>query len=253
MSACVLLLPPIAIGVAAYAMLPSRDEVTAQPSTMPVADVGNATSALAVATAPAQPPVDQPSPQGQSPAPFSTGAGTGPRKDPARIGERSSAPPRSAAPTPLPPAPPAPTSAAAVVAAAGIPDTPTVASASEQSAEKDLARVMGPVPVHVTVLVAPNAGHAAERPEGTETGVPPSAAVLEESAPNSSPRMAGDPPAGGRAGHAGRHLRKHFARHVTHRSAARDESHAEAKPRSFSLRNWLQQLGSRQRPPQQRG
>jgi len=105
--------------------------------------------------------------------------------------------------------------------------------------------------VHVTVLVAPNAGRGKdERPANAETAVPPSA-MREDSAPDPSPRIAGDP-AGGQAGHSSRHLRKHFARHVVHRSASRSESRGEAKPRSFSLRNWLQQLGSQQRPAQQR-
>jgi len=278
-SACVLLLPPIAIGAAAYAMLPSREEIAAPvlavsvpDASAPVTSVGAGTKAIAsaaAAAAPVQSPASEPaSPPRQMPAPVSTGAGTGPHKDPARVGEQQSRAIEQAGQTPPLAAPesPAPgtSSSPPAAAAASTSGTYALASAAEQPVERDLAQVMGPVPVHVTVLVAPNAAHAGhKRPDATETGPPsgePPLAMLEEPAPDPPRRIGVDTPAEGRAARPSHHLRKHFARHVAHRNASRedtrgrDEARVESKPqRSFSLRNWLQQLGSRQRPAQQRG
>lgn len=273
-SAGVLLLPAIILGAAAYAMLPPRGGPAAHdlpPAVRSVAVIAEpappsrsdamAAPASAAALTPAQPAPDR-----DKPASRET---TGRHKDMAQIPqERPIAQERqilqerpipqerhgvgqAAAPAPAAKPAPAPAGAATyALASAGEETVHTDATAAGQDTDKDLARVMGPVPVRVTVVVAPHAGRD-DNAEADLAAADLDSPVAALGAPPvmSPPVLAPDLPTDTRLARPSHpHFHKRFRNSA--RRPPRDPSRGEAKPRSFSLRGWFQQLGTPQRAPQ---
>jgi len=261
-SACVLLLPPMALGAAVYSMLPSRDDGAVRHVANPVAEAHAAAAGL--------------------------------RPDAAEAGSVGGEPQSLAAsaPQPLPtlakPAPTASTRASYSLASARQEQGGKTAAretgkessreaARETAREKDTARVLGPVPVHVTVVVPPPAAappaaaNADSAPTGSINPVPAPTAAADVPAvqpaqvpatlglatpgpatqvPASEPPLADPLPEPSIAATARKHGRFSYLRHLARRDGARSELraarwHAQSQ-HAFSLRNWLQQLNTRQ-------
>jgi hypothetical protein len=258
-SACVLLLPPIAIGAAATAMLVPRQDTAARDAAPAAQSIAIAVTAETVPAferdaALAQPPLPEPLQPGPAlPPPAAGKPGAAPAPAPGGAGTYSLA---SAGQEPAPQAPRAPQA----------PQAP--------QAGKDMARLMGPVPVHVTVVVAPNAGHAeatqTEPPAGEAPPPPrPPPATPAESPPVPPAMLAGLPPvpperpagfaadvsAEARTARSSR-LPSHtpIIRQPPHRQVHHAARAARSPPQPtapFSaLRSWLQQLGSPPRAAQ---
>jgi hypothetical protein len=257
-SACVLLLPPMALGAAVYSMLPSRDDGAVRHIANPVAEAHAAAAGL--------------------------------RPDAAEAGSGGGEPQSLAASTPQPlptlpkPAPTASTRASYSLASARQEQGGKTAAkeagketSREAAREKDTARVLGPVPVHVTVVVPPptaappataNADSAPTgsiNPEPARTAAADVPAVqpaqvpatlglailgLATQVPAAEPPLADPLPEPSIAATARKHGRFSYLRHLARRDGARSELraarwHAQSQ-HAFSLRNWLQQLNTRQ-------
>jgi hypothetical protein len=254
-SACVLLLPPIAIGAAANAMLASRQDTAAR-------DAAPAAQSIAIAVAAESVPAFE-----------RAGALAQPRL-PEPVQPQPALPLRAAAKHGAAPAPaPAPGGAGTYsLASAGqesaprAPQAPQVPQAPQ--AGKDMARLMGPVPVHVTVVVAPNAGHAdgteTEPPAGEPLPPPATPAELPPERPAMPAELPPEPPTGSAAdlpaeARTARSSLLHVPippiRHPAHRNPVRDKARvARSQPQPTdplsALRSWLQQLGSPPRAAQ---
>jgi hypothetical protein len=221
LSACVLLLPPIVVGTAVYAMFPIHKDGTASNSSLAVVEFRPAGSELPLAASESSRDAAAPQPAAAAP------------------------PPASAAAKPAPPSKPASPAAAAYA----------LAGAHSEPAGKDISRVPGPVPVRVTTVVAPNIadvesgqsaapGHEvapsqiAAAPDAVPDAEPP-AAVRAVPSPESTPKQRV----------FSLHRVHSYVRQLARRSPARNETRAARwadKPRqAFSLRNWFQQLGGR--------
>jgi hypothetical protein len=264
-SACVLLLPPMALGAAVYAMLPARDDGAVRPlAANAVVDAHAAAADVRLAAVDTWPARAEPQPVAAAPQPA----------------------PATAKPAPTAKSPYALASAhqeRAEKTLAKENGKETVKEAARETA-KDPARVLGPVPVHVTVVVPPPAAApaATANADSTPTGsispepartaaaevpaiVPPPAQIppapesfahepatlgLAAQVPATEPPLAEAPPGPSTATTTRRHGRFSYLRHLARRTGARAEALSEARaaranaqpPQSFSLRNWL--LGS---------
>jgi len=260
-SAAVLLLPPIALGAAVYAMLPAREEAAVPPAARAVVESRAAAPLPAAETLPAA----------------------------AEAPQFAAAQPAAAAPQPrmataAKPAPAAPSFSlasarqeAAGKAAAkdvGTKDTVTKDAATKDAVSttgKDTARVLGPVPVRVTVVVPPSAAPPpATAADSAPTGSinPEPARVAAAEVPEPEALLVQVPAAQGATAQSPtselppttatrRHGRFSYLRHLARRSNLHAEARAEARAarwnarsdHAFSLRNWLNNVGptSRQR------
>jgi hypothetical protein len=260
-SACVLLLPPIAIGAAATAMLASRQDIAARDAAPAAQSIAIAVAAETVPAferdaALAQPPLPEP-------------VGPQPALPPPAAGKHAATPAPGGAGT-------------YSLASAGqelAPQTPQAPQAG-----KDMARLMGPVPVRVTVVVAPNAGHpdgtqtdppagetAPPPPPSTPAGSPPVPPAMPAGSPPVPPAMlaelppvpperpagfAADVSAEARTARSSRlPSRTPIIRQPPHRNPVHDAARAarpQPKPTDplSALRSWLQQLGSPPRAAQ---
>ena len=237
-SACALLIPPAAIVATAYAMLQPRPAVVS--GTAP-----NSVISLAQAHAATAPIGASPEARFAAPEPAMSGQGIPqPAAQPAmehkqagslsakKIVEPYRAPgavdSSSASTQPAPPMPTESTSAAPAVPTGGT-ESDALASAGYEPTQKDMTRVpMGPVPVRVTVVTAPNGARTAEAPAESSTLA---TALAAEARGLRSARS---------------HFRS-YIRHLAHHGTARSEARAarwRAKSHEFSLHGFLQQLGS---------
>jgi hypothetical protein len=283
-SACVLLLPPIAIGAAATAMLAPRHDNAAR-------DAAPAAQSIAIGVAAeAAPAFERDATLAQPNLPEPAGPAAGPRagvgnggagltagqqKDaPQTVGQRRRAAVTGAA---LPAVPPSATEKHAAAPAPSGAGTYSLASAGQEpgsqapqaQAGKDMARLM--VPVHVTVVVPPNADHGESTPTEPPAGevpsplpatpaeLPPVPPVLPAllaalpPIPHERPaRVAGDVSAEAPTARSS-HLASHTAivRQPPHRNPVRGETHgARSSPQPphplEALRNWLE--SARQAP-----
>jgi hypothetical protein len=269
-SAAVLLLPPIALGAAVYAMLPTREEAASPPATRTVAN-SQATAQLPAAETL---PVAAEAPQFAAAQPA---AAAPPSRTATAAKPVATAPSFSLAS--------ARQEAAGKAAAkdVGVKNAATKDAATKDgvtkdvgtkdavsSTGKDTARVLGPVPVRVTVVVPPSA--AAPPPaidaDSTPTGSinPEPARIAAAEVPEPEPPLAQVPAMQGATAQsptselppttattARRRGRFSYLRHLARRS----NLHAEARAarwsarsdHAFSLRNWFNNIGttSRQR------
>jgi hypothetical protein len=265
-SACVLLLPPMALGAAVYSMLPARDDSPVRHIANPVAaaheaatDFGPAAEGTRTVRVELQPLAAAPQPR-----------------------------PAAAKVAPVPAA-----SAKAPYSLASARQEPAGKTAAKESGRepaketvKDTARVLGPVPVHVTVVVPPAvvapppAANTDSAPTGSISVEPARAATAEEPAallpsarlpptqipatqipatlglatevPAAEPRFAARPPEPSIAATPGKRGRFSYFRHLARRNEARAEARNELRAarwnaqsqHAYSLRNWLQQLNT---------
>jgi hypothetical protein len=262
-SAGVLLVPPILIGGAVYGLLPAHDDGAARGSAPAALESQPADFNSRVAFDSA---LDEPRPAVAAVVPPATNA----------FGVANPAVPA----TPTPVAPAAPAAKPAVPAAASKPaaaakaDTapakpaaapvkvaePTTFSLASEHSEPvgKVPRVLGPVPVQVTVVVAPNAGEG-EGGEAVASVAPPSSIAAPPPAPTAAPPAAApvrstEAPREHRAG-APHTARSHF-RHMARRSQTRPETHpdehatqraADPPQHEFSQRKLFQDQGGRQK------
>jgi hypothetical protein len=277
-SAGVLLVPLILIGGAVYGLLPAHEDGAARSSALAieslpadfnsrsafdagvdepppavaalVSPTANAPATNAFVTAkPAMPAATKPA--AAAAAAVTAIAAAAPAKPAV-----STAPikPVAAAKADAPPAKPA-------AAPAKVTEPATFALASEHSERvgKEVTRVLGPVPVQVTVVVPPNAAETeggepvslGAAPPSSIAALPPAPADAPPAAPAAAARSS-EPP---REHHAGavHGTRSHF-RHLARHNQARPEAHSEEHPtqraadppqHDFSLRNLFQQQGGR--------
>jgi hypothetical protein len=266
-SACVLLVPPIVIGTAVYAMLPVHGDRAAPSSSL--------------ASAPPQPAPPLALSDGQQLAAETRDGGPGglgpavaaPARPAIAAAKAATSTTRSAAPSTKPAlsskqpgkapmAAPAAAVPAALPAAAGGMAMAGADPVKPDIVSKDVARALGPVPVQVTIMVAPKAapsdgGQPALRPGDAATAeagalpasaaplgaAPPSAALADEPAQEFA-AAAGEPTIHSHFRHSARHV---AARQKGQRAHDSDNEHAgrkghgahpvaEAKP-TFSLRS----------------
>jgi hypothetical protein len=272
-SAGVLLVPPILIGGAVYGLLPGHEDSAARGSALAIESLPadfNSRSAFDTG-------VDEPPPAVAALVSPATGAFVTARPAmPAAIKPAAAAataivaaaPAKSAlstaatkpAATAKADAPPAKPAAAPAKVATPEPTTFALASEHSERVGKEATRVLGPVPVQVTVVVPPNAAET-EGGEPVSLGAAPSSIAALPPAPADAPPAApaarsSEPP---RERHAGAQhsTRSHF-RHLARHNQARPEAHPEDHPtqraadppqHDFSLRNLFQQQqqGGRQK------
>ena len=193
-SACVLMLPPIALGGAAIAMLTPPNEIATRDALPAAKTIAMSLAAEAVAAfdaAPAQAALTPPAtlPQATQPAARN---GAGPMAGQQKVTAQNAGEQRGAM------ADPSSGGAGAYSLASAGQDRPVQPLQSVQSPQpppaspsgKDMARLMGPVPVRVTVVVAPNASHEAMLPEP-----PAPAPAATPSEPLPAPASPAVPPA----------------------------------------------------------
>ena len=256
-SALVLLLPPIALGAAVYVMLPAREEATAPSPTSTVMESQAAARLPATETSPA--------------------AAEAPQFAAAQPAAASPQPRTATAAKPAPATPSfslasARQEAAGKAAAKDVGAKDAAAKDAVSSTGKDTARVLGPVPVRVTVVVPPAA--AAPPPatavDSITTGSinPEPARVAAAEVPEPELPPAQVPAAQGRtaqsptselppmaAAATRRHGRFSYLRHLASRSHIYAEARAEARAarwsarsdHAFSLRNWFNNVGTTSR------
>jgi hypothetical protein len=239
-SACVLLVPPMLIGTAVYAMLPVHSDGVAPftlasvpPQAEPRLDVSDRQ----------QPPgeASNSGPGGSAPA------GAAPARPAVAAVKAATPTARAAAPSLKPAAHPSKQIARAPVAApvAAVSATPPpaatgglgLAAANADAAKpdivsKDVARALGPVPVQLTIMVAPK---AAPLDSGQSASRAIEAAVSEPAAMPASPTPLGAAPPTAAASDeapqeyaaaAGHPVHSHF-RHSARHVAARQEGQRE--------------------------
>jgi hypothetical protein len=260
-SACVLLLPPMALGAAVYSMLPARDESPVRHVANPVAEAHEAATDFGPAAEGTRTVSVEPQPLGAAPQPR----------------------PATAKGAPVPAA-----STRAPYALASARQEPAGKTAAKESGRepaketiKDTARVLGPVPVHVTVVVPPAvvapppAANTDSAPTGSISVEPARAATSEGPAallppawlpptqipatlglatevPATEPPFAARPPEPSVAATPGKHGRFSYFRHLARRNEARAEARNELRAARWNaqsqhantLRNWLQQLNT---------
>jgi hypothetical protein len=219
LSACVLLLPLIVVGTAVYALFPVPKDGTASNSSLAVVEFRPAGSELPLAAS--EPGRDAAAPQPAAP------------------------PPASAAAKPAPPSKPASPAAAAY----------SLAGAHSEPAGKDVSRVMGPVPVRVTTVIAPNIADvesgqsAAPGHEAAPSQIAPAPDAVPDAEPPPAVRAVPSPESTPKQRVFSLHRVHSYVRQLARRSPARNETRAARwadKPhQAFSLRNWFQQLGGR--------
>ena len=295
MSAGVLLVPPLIIGGAVYGLLPAHEDGAARSSALAIeslpadfnsrsafdtgvdepppavaALVSPATNAFVTAK-PAMPAATTPAPAAAGAAAMAAAAPVKPAVPAAPFkpvaAAKADAPPANAPPANAPPAnaPPANAPPAKPAAAPGkiaTPEPTTFALASEHSERiaKDATRVLGPVPVQVTVVVPPNAAETQSGEPVSLGAAPPSSIAALPPAPADAPPAAPDAAARStepsREHHADAPHRthshfRHLARHKEARPDARPDDHAtqptqraaDPQQHDFSLRNLFQQQG----------
>jgi pyruvate/2-oxoglutarate dehydrogenase complex dihydrolipoamide acyltransferase (E2) component len=219
LSACVLLLPPILVGTAVYAMFPVPKDGTASSSSLAVVEFRPAGSELLL------------------------GASESSRDAAAPQPAAAAAPPANTAGKPAPPSKPP---AAAAYALAG---------AHSEPAGKDISRVPGPTPVRVTTVVAPNIADvesgqsAAPGHEAAPSQIAAAPDAVPDAEPPSAVRAVPSPESPPKLRVFSLHRVHSYVRQLARRSPARNETRAARwadKPhQAFSLRNWFQQLGGR--------
>jgi hypothetical protein len=220
LSACVLLLPPILIGTAVYSMLAVHQDGTARNSSLAAVEFRPAGSEFRLASDSSR---DAAAPQPAAAVP----------------------PPAGAAGKPAPPS----------KSASPAPSAYALADAHSEPAGKDLSRALGPVPVRVTVMVAPNTADV----ESGQPASPGREAASSQVAVSPDAARDAEPPPAVRAVPSAESPPKHhvfslhrvhsYVRQLARRSPARNETsaaHWADKPRqAFSLWNFFQQLGGR--------
>jgi hypothetical protein len=261
-SAGVLLVPPILIGGAVYGLLPARDDGVARGSA-PVAvesQPADFNSRSAFDSAPDEPPpavaalvspttnafgVANPA-MAAAPKPVAPAAVAAKPALPAAASKQAAAAKADASAKP-----------AAASKVATEPTTFALASEHSELVGKEVPRVLGPVPVQVTVVVPPNAGEA-EGSEPVSPAAPPSSIAAPPFAPTPAPPAAAaarstEVPREHRAGAHGAH--SHF-RHMARRNQTRPETHPDERAtqravdptqHDFSLRKLFQDQGGRQK------
>jgi len=249
-SACALLLPPMALGAAVYSLLPAREDGIAHAVAGTVEAAQKAATKFRIGLAEAWPIRPDTAPATSQPS-------------------QTTARPAQNADTLLTSALPA----SAGQAPAGRP-------------AKDMARVLGPVPVRVTIVTpttTANAGRSADvdsAPTGSIGAEPsppaapdvPAALLPRLPAPSVKPEPASPPQAAAvappatdppsveapAAPAARKHTRVSYLRNLAKRNGVHAEARSEppaarrnnghAQPQqAFSLKSWLQQLGARPR------
>jgi S-DNA-T family DNA segregation ATPase FtsK/SpoIIIE len=288
----VLLVPPLIIGGAVYGLLPAHEDGAARSSALAIeslpadfnsrsafdtavdepppavaALVSPATNAF-VSAKPAMPAATTPAPAAA--AGVAAMAAAAPVKPvvptalfkpvaAAKTDAPANAPPANPPPANPPPAKPA--VAPAKVAATPEPTTFALASEHSERIGKDATRVLGPLPVQVTVVVPPNAAETQSgepvslgaAPPSSIAALPPALADAPPAAPAASGARSSEPARDHRADSPHRthsHFR-HLARHKEARPDARPDDHAtqptqraaDPPQHDFSLRNLLQQQG----------
>jgi hypothetical protein len=276
-SALVLLLPPIALGAAVYAMLPGREAAAVRPVAPAVADARPVVQQPAVETWPleveAQPPAQPTQPAAVAPQPRTAAA-----KPPssfslasARQESTGKAPARDsgtkdAATKDAPAKDPGTKDAPARDAAAK--DAPAKDPGSKDAVSttgKDTARVLNSVPVRVTVVTAPT---AAAPPPAADVDSPPTGSINEPlriaaaempqpalplaQAPAVQESPTAQSPEAPAATGSRRHGRFSYLRHLARRNNLHAEARSEARTarwnarsdHAFSLRNWLNGIGT---------
>jgi hypothetical protein len=263
----VLLVPPLLVGAAVYGMLPAHEDEPARNSSPAAAEFLPADFASRSAF------------DISAELPLAFAAPLSPTTGTAIAAANPLLMPLATKPAAPPPAPAAAKPAAAPVATmpviAAQPDAPvakpvavekaaaaepaTFALASEHSEllGKDMTRAgaLGPVPVQVTVVVAPSAETESGRPVSLGAAPPESIAALPPAPAAAPAARSAEPP---REHHAGApHGTRHF-RHMARHNRARPDAHpeeaatqraAEPPQHEFSLRNLFQQQqqGGRQK------
>jgi hypothetical protein len=270
-SACVLFMPPIAIGATAYTMLPPRPDRPVIEATAPnrVMLSIQAHAAVAPAAAPSEAPpaapelapADQAMPQ-PAPQPRRNQTGSHPMgaqkfaepDRPRNVMHSASSSMQSAPGVEVE----GNTTASAAAAPANGTDGHALAEAGHQPTQKDWARVaMGPVPVHVMVVTAPNAARAvvAGTPSSTPAPATPPMQPLADAPPEPS-GLTADLAAEAQGLRSARSHFRSYIRHLAHRSSTvrAEVRAARSQPKSqpeFSLRGFLERLGgTRQRDSQ---
>ena len=281
MSAGVLLVPPLIIGGAVYGLLPAHEDGAARSSALAIeslpadfnsrsafdtgvdepppavaALVSPATNAF-VSAKPAMPAATTPAPAAAGAAAMAAAAPVKPAVPAAPFkpvaAAKADAPPANAPPANAPPAKPA-----AAPGKIATPEPTTFALASEHSERigKDASRVLGPVPVQVTVVVPPNAAETQSGEPVSLGAAPPSSIAALPPAPADAPPAAPDAAARStepsREHHADAPHRTHsHFRHLARQKEARPDDHAtqptqraaDPQQHDFSLRNLFQQQG----------
>lgn len=253
-SACALLLPPMVLGAAIYSMLPARDDGAARPSagSQPVAPKLRVRSASpwSVGTDPAtDAQVSETVPLAAKPASVADGGSSLPAADLRSEPSGKSAKDMARVPNPVPVeivagAPLAKTDPLPPVDVDGAPPgaigmEPPVSAAVEVP-QGLLPRVLKP-PAQTPLRVAP--------PQLPAVQVPPA----RVSSKAGSPSTEGAPATTAAHKHARPSALGNLVRHNGTRAEARGEAppvrrNGQTQPhQTFSLKNWLQQLGSRTR------
>jgi hypothetical protein len=267
----VLLVPPLLAGAAVCSMLPVRGDGIAPSALLVSAPAPQAEPPLALsdrqqqsaeagnggpggvvrAVAPPARPV-----AAVKAATPTTRAAAASMRPAALLSKQIAKAPVAAPATAVPTAPPSASSAG--VAFAGAP----VDAANPNITSRDVARALGPVPVQVTIMVAPKpaaadgsqqASHADEGAAPEPVAVPPSPAPIAGGLPSAA---VSDEPAQEYAAAAGHSVHSHFRRSAN-RVAARQKGHEgqkvraqrpDAEPRhSFSLSDLFSRQQSSQR------
>jgi hypothetical protein len=267
-SALVLLLPPIALGAAVYAMLPARDDGGAvadasADATLAAIESASAAQLLRPQTQPAavsSRPLAGTSPTPSAPPMFSLASsraepvakaagketvtsGSNGNKDAASKDTKDAANKDAA-------------NKDAANRDAANRDSANKDSMNKDSG-KDTARLLGPVPVHVTVVTSPAAAAPAttddEGATGSISAEPPSMGAAKMPAPAQGPdveALGSRLPAAEAAPTSGarKHIRFSYLRHLARRNSARAEArselraarlNAQSSQHGFSLRNLL--------------
>jgi hypothetical protein len=265
-SACLLLAPPIAIGAIAYSMLPPRPDrsaiVISVPNRMIPSIQAHAAAGPVIALPEVAPPVSTTTARAMPQAAEQPATALYETDLLASVEQKMPEPIRSrsvirSGNSAAPSASAIQDEETATTAAVGAPANGTggyaFADAGHELTQKDLARVpVGPVPVHVTVVTAPNAARA----DVGETSNTSARSAATSSAPLTDvPQERSGLVAGLAAEARGlRSARSHFRsyiRHLAHRGAVRTETRQERAARwqsksqhELSLGGFLQQLGT---------
>jgi hypothetical protein len=267
MSAGVLLVPPLLIGGAVYGLLPAREDGGARDSALAAFESlpADFNSRAAFDTG-----LQPPSAVTAWASPDTNAFGTAKPALPAAPEPVAAAIAVAVAPKPAVPtaaikpaaakrdAPPAKSAVAAAKVTTPEPTTFALASEHSELVGREATRTgaLGPVPVQVTVVVAPNAAETEDRQPVSLGAAPPPAIAALPPAPMDAPPAATaarstEPPREHHAGTqhgTGFHFR-HLARHNRARPEASSEERttqqrpAEPPQHDFSLRNLFQQQG----------
>jgi hypothetical protein len=264
-SALVLLLPPIALGAAVYAMLPGREAAAVRPAAPAVADARPVVQQPAVETWPLEVEA-QPSAQPTQPAAVAPQPRTAAAKPPSSFSlasARQESTGKAPAKDPAPAAAKDPATRDAPAKDASVTDSGSKDAVSTNG--KDTARVLNSVPVRVTVVTAPTAaapppaadvdspptGSINEPPRIAAAEMPPPALPLVQAPAVQESPTAQSPEVPAATG-SRRHGRFSYLRHLARRNNLHAEARSEARTarwnarsdHAFSLRNWLNGIGT---------